>query len=239
MISDCNSLHAGTYYYDVAAPDDPYISKDGSVQQRINAYEASHGDRFIRIWGDAPITNASFCSITHDVANSGDQGDSYSQYILTVTTASTKLIWEFAGHLSIGGSNNSGLNWGPNLGSGFINGGPYHFNLDGLGGGAACSNPYTGSLDPEFVSLGSQDNQIKGADILAGPSCNVTPSSQTICNGSSATFTAVPVGTVHSPMYGTRSYNTVDYCNSILKHYDHLYSNDNGCNNQVTTCTAR
>jgi len=152
----CQALHLKTAPYEiyVDVPDDPFISKDGSTQDRIDAYEAAWGNRQIRICGNLPITSASFIAMSHDVANGADTGDSFILYTLTWTSASDQILIELAGHLAMSG--NPAVNpiaWGVGLGSSQIGGGPYHFKLDKL----------------DDHSLGSQDNQIKGADILIPP----------------------------------------------------------------------
>lgn len=150
----CQALHlkTGSYEIFVNVPNDPFISKDGSTQTRINAYEAAYGNRQIRICGNQPITSASFSAISHDVASpGGDTGDSYILYTLTWTSASDQILIEMAGHLAVSGDPVANpIAWGVGLGSGQIGGGPYHFKL--------------GTLDGH--SLGSQDNQIMGADVI-------------------------------------------------------------------------
>jgi len=153
----CGDLHnqtgANEWFLDV--PDDAFISKDDSdptltTQTRIDAYEIAHGNRQIRICGNAAITSASWVSMAHDVANGGDTGDSYIDYELTWTSTSTQILIEMAGHLAISGDPASNpIAWGIGLGAASISGGPYHFKLDEL----------------DDHALGSQDNQIKGADI--------------------------------------------------------------------------
>jgi uncharacterized repeat protein (TIGR01451 family) len=146
----CSDLHTSGYSILVNVPDDPFISKDGSTQSRIDAYEAQFGNRQIEIYGNEPITSASL-TLSHDVSDSGDTGDSFIDYVLSWTSNSTQVIVEMAGHLAMSGDPATNLMaWGPNLGASQISGGPYHFKLDKLDGS----------------SLGSQDNQIKGADIL-------------------------------------------------------------------------
>src|SRR6185436_10429694 len=57
--------------------------------------------------------------------------------------------------------------WGAGLGAANISGGPYHHNVGKIDG----------------VSLGSKDNQLKGADILIPkPSCNLHGPT-TVCGG--------------------------------------------------------
>ncbi|MFM9004689.1 MAG: hypothetical protein ACKOSR_04200, partial [Flavobacteriales bacterium] len=162
LVNLCNSLHtitsdnlasADEHVYDVELPNDPFPG----VQQRINAYEAIYGNRYMRIYGDQPITNAYFERVVH---SDDDLGDSYVNYNLVVVSSSTSLIYELAGHLAIGGvspTDNQGVNWGLDQGAGSINGGPYHFKLYGLGGSPVADvNVY--DLE-EYVSLGAQDNQ--------------------------------------------------------------------------------
>jgi len=150
----CESLHTGPYCVDVEVPNDTFMSKDGPTLDRILAYEAEFGNREIRICGNAAITSASFTAIYHDVANYSDTGDSYVHYELTWESTSDQILIEMAGHLAVSGDPSlNAIAWGPGLGSSQIQGGPYHFKLYEL----------------DELSLGSQDNQIKGADILILP----------------------------------------------------------------------
>jgi hypothetical protein len=170
----CGDLHnqtgANEYFLDV--PDDPFVSKDGSTQDRIDAYEAMWGNRQIRICGNQAITSASWVSMVHDVANGGDTGDSYIEYELTWTSASTQILIEMAGHLSVSGDPvNNPIAWGIGLGAAQISGGPYHFKLDEL----------------DDHALGSQDNQIKGADIQSFPG-NIIVNKITVPSGYAEDF---------------------------------------------------
>ena len=150
------ALLASPYNIYVDVPDDPFISKDGSTQSRIDAYETTYGNRQIRIYGNQPITSASFTSFYHDVANGGDTGDSDIHYELTWVSASDEILIEMAGHLAMTGDPLvNPIAWGVGLGSSQIGGGPYHFKLYQLDG----------------HSIGSQDNQIKGADIQILDGC--------------------------------------------------------------------
>src|SRR5262249_30342876 len=169
----CNSLKSSGFFVDVPVPDDPFVSHDGSTAAKIAEYEvaAGHGNRTIRLWGDQAISNASL-QVCHDVAAGGDTGDTFAFYVLTWTSTSTKVMVEMAGHLAVSGDG-TGFSWGVGKGSSQINGGPYHFKLDELGGRVD-----DGSLCPvklvkgDTSSLGSQDNQIKGADVLLP--CSIT-----------------------------------------------------------------
>ncbi|MGP3702360.1 MAG: DUF7507 domain-containing protein, partial [Candidatus Bathyarchaeota archaeon] len=182
----CEYLHeaptSGAYEYYVEVPDDPFMSKDGSTQDRINAYEAAYGDRYIRICGNKPITSASFTQIYHDVPNGGDTGDSFIHYTLTWTSESDQILIEMAGHLAMSGDpTKNPIAWGIGLGSSQISGGPYHFKLFELDG----------------ASLGSQDNQIMGANVLMRPGLELTktPSVPKVTNGGSVTYTYVVTNT--------------------------------------------
>src|SRR5215510_10250653 len=166
------------------------MSKDGSTAARISAYEATNGNRTIRLYGNAPITGAAL-TLSHSVASAGDTGDSDVNYILTWQSTSTTILVEMAGHLAVTGDG-TGVSWGPGLGSSQISGGPYHFNLDKLGGAVV------GGAQTEVTSLGSQDNQIKGADVLVPcPTCSVAgPAS--VCGGSTNTYTETITGTCNN-----------------------------------------
>jgi hypothetical protein len=152
----CAALRAGDNYTLAAVPDDPFISKDGSTQDRIDEYETIYGNRYIKIYGNQPITSASFYSITHTdsggnpLAPGGDTSDSDIRYNVTWTSASTSILIEIGAHLGISGNfSNNPLAWGIGLGSGSISGGPWHFKLTYL----------------DDNSLGQQDNQIASAGI--------------------------------------------------------------------------
>ena len=147
----CTTIRSAGVKANVDLPDDTYVdSNDGSTLQRIQAYEAVYGNRYLRIYANAPVSNATMTIVNH---SSPDTGDSDVNYLLSWTSAATSVLVEVAGHLSVTGVDNTGINWGPGQGSSQISGGPYHFNLKLLDGD----------------SLGSQDNQIKGADILIVP----------------------------------------------------------------------
>jgi uncharacterized repeat protein (TIGR01451 family) len=146
----CESLHTSGYSILVDVPDDPFISKDGSTQDRIDAYEAQFGNRQIKIYGDQPFTTAGM-TLSHTVSDGGDTGDSDIEYVLTWTSNSTQVLIEMAGHLAMSGDPATNpIAWGSGLGASYVSGGPYHFKLGKLDGSA----------------LGSKDNAIKGADVL-------------------------------------------------------------------------
>jgi uncharacterized repeat protein (TIGR01451 family) len=149
----CGNLHSSGYSILVDVPNDPFISKDGSTQSRINAYEAEFGNRQIKIYGDQPFATAGM-TLSHTVSDGGDGGDSDIEYELSWTSNSTQILIEMAGHLALSGHQMSNpIAWGFELGASYVSGGPYHFKLGDLDGAA----------------LGAQDNPIKGADILPPP----------------------------------------------------------------------
>jgi hypothetical protein len=181
-----------TCVVDVVVPDDPFVSKDGSTATKIAAYEAGHGNRTIRLYGNTPISNASL-AVCHTVAAGADTGDSFAEYVLTWTSTSDQILVEAAGHLAVTGDG-TGESWGPGLGSSQIAGGPYHFRLNQLGG-AVTNGTTCPATQGEVTSLGSQDNQIKGADILVPPPpCDITGPA-TACAGATPLNYSANTGT--------------------------------------------
>ena len=149
----CGNLHSSPYSILINVPDDPFMSKDGSTQDRVDAYEAEFGNRQIKLYGDQPFATAGL-TLSHTVSDGGDTGDSDIEYELAWTSNSTHILIEMAGHLALSGSPiGNPIAWGMGLGASYVSGGPYHFRLGELDG----------------ASLGAQDNQIKGADILPPP----------------------------------------------------------------------
>lgn len=124
---------AGSYFIDIEVPDDPYISKDGATQLRLDAYEAMYGNRTIRLRADQPITMA-VMSLAHDLPDGADTGDSFVHYTVVFTTSAQNVLLQAAGHVarSLGPTG-----WGTGLGAASISGGPWHFKnfkFDGTGG---------------------------------------------------------------------------------------------------------
>jgi hypothetical protein len=150
----CLAVRDSGNFIDVPVPNDAFISHGNKpTQQRIDAYEVLYGNRTVRIYGNEPFISASFDPVVHDVANNGDTADSIITYTLKWKSASTNVLIEWGEHIAIGGSTTNGLNWGPGQGASSISGGPYHVSMDGIDG----------------VSLGSIDNQLKGADVIPVP----------------------------------------------------------------------
>jgi len=167
----CTALHASGFTATPNAPDAMGTLLGDNVASKVTAYEANLGNRTVKIYGNTPISAAS-------LAFTGYSGstDKYANYTLTWTSSSDSIVIEMAGHLAAGTDpmGQSGVGYGIGRGSSNISGGPYHFKLSSLDGN----------------SIGSQDNQIKGADIFCHPPiCNITPSVNDVCDGGSATFT--------------------------------------------------
>ena len=168
----CAALHASGFTATPSAPDAMGTVGGDNVATRVAAYEAHLGDRTIKLYGNTAISAA---SIAFD-GYTGSTDNQYANYTLTWTSSSDSIVIEMAGHLAAGTDPvlQPGVGYGAGRGSSSVSGGPYHFKLSYLDGS----------------SLGSQDNQIKGADILLPPPvCDVTPASAEVCVGGSATFT--------------------------------------------------
>ena len=168
----CNYIHSLGLYdeADLTALNMGSVGGD-NVQLRADNYDTYFGiSRTIKIWGTQAVSSA---SITFD-GYTGSSGNESANYTLHWTSASDTVIIEMAGHLAVGVDPlNAGIGYGEGRGAADISGGPYHFKLSYLDGS----------------SLGSQDNQIKGADILLTTvECDVTPASDSICAGFDATF---------------------------------------------------
>ena len=192
LATTCADLHASTNFLDVIVPNDPFISKDGSTSNRITAYEAQRGPRTLRIYGDAPIINPAL-TLCHDVADGGDTSDSVVLYALTWDSPSSNILIEMAGHIAISGDG-TGATWGKGLGLGNISGGAYHFKLDGLAGALTDQNCPPGQNQREIVSLGSQDNQLKGTSILLlPPPCQISGPSP-VCFGATNIYDGTSFG---------------------------------------------
>jgi len=234
----CTNLRAGANCVVMDLPDDPFISKDGSTQSRINAYESAFGNRTIRICGNQSISSASVTLCGHDVPNLGDTGDSSINYILTWTSNSTQLVVEMAGHLSVSGDPNvNPVAWGVGLGAAQIAGGPYHFKLDKLGGAAGAP---PGCVQSEVISLGSQDNQIKGADIIClcpdcddQIACTIDACDQNTCTCESCPCTHTPD---HSACDDNNSC-TIDTCDVVLGCVHTPVSESTPCEADGNLCT--
>jgi hypothetical protein len=160
LTTECNNIHTGAIFVDVDLPDDTYVSKDGATDSRISGYEATYGNRTMRLYSESAFVGTPTVTLAHVPAGAGsDTGDSAVFVTLTYTTTgvSETVLLEFAGHLAVSG--NSGSNpvaWGPGLGAGFISGGPFHIkdvSFDGVGG--SQDNQIQSPPNPTAVTLTS------------------------------------------------------------------------------------
>jgi hypothetical protein len=160
---------------DINVPDDPFISKDGATQNKINAYETGScnlcgfGNRTVRLVTNAPVTNPTM-TLVHSgskssgptiIPNGGDTGDSYIWYTITWQGSPTSAMLVGGADIALGGDG-TGRSWGPGLGATNISGDPYHFYLisfDGTGG--------------------SLDNQMSAGAIFLQPATTLTTKSVT------------------------------------------------------------
>ena len=218
LTSVCLALRASsnTDVVDVPIPSQSVADVGGTVTpaQAITNYETYFGSTTgMRLYGASAISGA---TLTFD-GYSSPTGDQFANYTLTWTSASTSLLVEFAAHIAQGiDTLGAGIGYGAGLGAANISGGPYHVSLDLLDG----------------HSLGNQDNQLKGADILVPPETptvttqlyNVTTSSN-LANGASVepgttvhdivtvaptTFNGQPTGSVDFRFYSSSSACTSD-----------------------------
>lgn len=145
-----------------------------NVASRVTAYEVQHGNRIFKVYGSQPV---SLCSLVF-LGYSPSGGDFYADYRLVWNSASDSILIEFAGRLALGGDG-TGFSYGPGKGASQISGGPYHFKLNQLDG----------------ASLGSQDNQIKGADVVTPcPNCSISGPDPVECKDTN-TYTVTVNGT--------------------------------------------
>ncbi|HTK05106.1 MAG TPA: SdrD B-like domain-containing protein, partial [Candidatus Eisenbacteria bacterium] len=167
-LTACTGLNpAGVAPTLVAVPTDTFDSKDSapgagtgtSQAAKEAAYATANGPRNIAVYATTGAFSSPSVTLSHSGAADSDTGDSDVTVTLTFTSSGCstankcKFAFYFGGHLAVTGADNTtGSNWGPGFGSSQISGGPYHIKsvkFDGTGG--------------------SQDNQIKGADILPPP----------------------------------------------------------------------
>ena len=140
--ADCPGGAASTFLI----PSDTTVVADSNGPGSSTAlHELPDANRMMTMYGGT-ITNVS--APVHD--NAAGPGDDYATVVVTysVSTATdTKVQLLFGGHLA---ASTGPRGWGANVGSSFINGGPYHIRIDQL----------------DDSSIGNRDNQINSAAIL-------------------------------------------------------------------------
>jgi hypothetical protein len=108
----------------------PPVPAPQSVDTRIACFEGIYLDRFIDMYGNSAITSATLTFTGYDNGNN----DSYAEYTLTWTSASTDIVVLMAGRPAQSCTVSGCCGYGSGCGSGSVSGGPYHFILDLLDG---------------------------------------------------------------------------------------------------------
>jgi uncharacterized repeat protein (TIGR01451 family) len=141
LAADCPGGSASTFLI----PSDPTVVADSNGPGGpTSAHELPDANRMMTMYGGT-ITGVSVP--THD--NAAGPGDDFATIVVTysVTALPAKVQLLFGGHLA---ASTGPRGWGINVGSSFINGGPYHIKIDQVDG----------------TSIGNRDNQINSAAIL-------------------------------------------------------------------------
>jgi uncharacterized repeat protein (TIGR01451 family) len=141
--ADCPGGSASTFLI----PSDTTVVADSNGPGSSTAlHELPDANRMMTMYGGT-ITGVS--APVHD--NAAGPGDDFATltvtYSVASTAADTKVQLLFGGHLA---ASTGPRGWGINVGSSFINGGPYHIRLTQL----------------DSSSVGNRDNQINSAAIL-------------------------------------------------------------------------
>src|SRR5512133_489269 len=141
LAADCPGGSASTFQM----PSDSTVVADSNGAGSSTAlHELPAANRMMTMYGGT-ITGVSVP--THD--NAAGPGDDYATIVVTYSVSSlpAKVQLLFGGHLA---ASTGPRGWGNNVGSSFINGGPYHIRLDQV----------------DSSSIGNRDNQINSAAIL-------------------------------------------------------------------------
>ncbi len=147
----CNGLRSSPNFVDIPIPSDAYAdTTDGPYATRITAFETLFGPRTLRIYGNGAVNTIGVPSPIVLAHVGSDTADSEVTVTLTWHGVADDVLIEFAGHVAQADGSSG---WGTGQGASSISGGPYHIQLKSLDG----------------ASTGSQDNQIKGADIRIRP----------------------------------------------------------------------
>jgi len=115
------------------------------------------------------IYNGTITGFQYLVQDSPDGDRLVTRAAITFNLAAgkTKALIAWGGHIA------SEQDWGVGEGATGISGSPYHTRLISLNGAG-----------------GNQDRSLQAAAVVIPPTCSVTPSSATVCEGGTATFTA-------------------------------------------------
>ncbi|TML44723.1 MAG: hypothetical protein E6G19_07470, partial [Actinobacteria bacterium] len=141
--ADCPGGSASTFQIPV---DNTVVADSNGAGDSTANHELPATDRFMTLYGGT-ITDVS--APIHD--NASGSGDDFAQITVTYsvpsTATDTKVQLLFGGHLA---ASVGPRGWGNNVGSSFINGGPYHIKL----------------IQLDSSSVGNRDNQITSGAIL-------------------------------------------------------------------------
>ena len=144
---NCLAARGGIHIEDVSIMGSMGTLLGDDIDARIAAYEGFFGDRTVRIYGDAPITNAEMTFVAYNPQNE-------AQYTLEWTSDSSFVVIEFGAHIAQGQDFLlTGVGYGPDRGAGSISGGNYHVQL----------------ISFDDASTGSQDNQLQAGAVAAPP----------------------------------------------------------------------
>jgi hypothetical protein len=187
----CSALRAqtGANLVDIPIPSDAYSdTTEGPYSTRIAAFEALFGPRTLRIYGNNSVDTVGVATPIALAHVGSDTADSEVTVTLTWHGTADDVLIEFAGHIS---QADGASGWGTGQGASSISGGPYHIQLKNLDG----------------ASTGSQDNQIKGADIRIRPVLATTsnPTGNTtagVLATDTATITGGATGTISFSLCG-------------------------------------
>jgi hypothetical protein len=156
--ADCPGEPPTTFQIPV---DNTVVADSNGAGDSTANHELADANRLMTMYGGT-ITGVS--APVHD--NASGSGDDYAQITVTYSVAATpaKVQLLFGGHLaaSIGPRG-----WGDNVGSSFINGGPYHIKL----------------VQVDTSSVGNRDNQITSGAILPTGTQTQTALHETDANG--------------------------------------------------------
>ncbi|MEK6798661.1 MAG: IPTL-CTERM sorting domain-containing protein [Planctomycetota bacterium] len=205
--ASCTALSTSSNCVTANLPDNMGLLLGDNVGASVTAYETSLGNRTFRLCAPSSASALTGVSMTFDGYSSGTDKD--AQYTVRWTSNATEILFEVAGHIAVGadGASGAGIGYGTGRGASAISGGPYHFKLSKLDGD----------------SLGSQDNQLKGADVRvpfcpsdacsSGGKCDDgNPCTGCVCNETSDSCSNPPLPSTTS-CEADGNLCTIDFCN--------------------------
>ena len=215
----CNNLTSGGNYIDVSVPDDPFISKDGSTQSKINAYESLFGNRTVRIYSSTTITGTPTMTLAHMdgkssgsvVPNGGDTGDTYIWYTVNWTSSGSSALFLTGADIGLG--DNSARGWGTGKGAAGISGDPYHFyliSIDGTGGSLDNQLSANAVIPYSTITIHKTTVPSGGTGFGFTTTGGLSPSSFSLDDGGSTSYTYVVPGSYTITENANAGYNLTD-----------------------------